>query len=83
MNDSSSVVYKWEPIISVEKYEEVYRSLLEQSRLQFPEIVLVLCEPFILPVEKVKEKWEAYQTDMTQRQAGWKENFTLNLEVEV
>ncbi|HEY3369383.1 MAG TPA: SGNH/GDSL hydrolase family protein [Prolixibacteraceae bacterium] len=68
VNDSSSVVFKREPIITVEKYEEGYRSLIEQTKAQFPEIVLVLCEPFILPVGKVKENWEAYQADMVQRQ---------------
>jgi len=69
VNDSSSVVYHWEPIISVEKYEETYQSLLEQTRAKYPEIVFVLCEPFILPVGKVKENWEAYQADMAKRQA--------------
>jgi lysophospholipase L1-like esterase len=69
VNDSSSVVFKWEPIISVEKYEETYRSLLEQTKTQFPEIVFVLCEPFILPVGKVKENWEKYKSDIVQRQA--------------
>lgn len=69
VNDSSSVVSKWEPIISVEKYETTYTSLLEQTKAQFPEIVLVICEPFILPVGKVKENWQAYNADLTKRQA--------------
>jgi lysophospholipase L1-like esterase len=28
----------------------------------------VLLEPFILPVGRVKEKWDAYQADIVQRQ---------------
>ncbi|MEI8114671.1 MAG: SGNH/GDSL hydrolase family protein [Bacteroidia bacterium] len=69
VNDSSSVIYKWEPVISVEKYEETYQSLIEQTLAKFPDIVFVLCEPFILPVGKVKENWETYHADMFQRQA--------------
>jgi lysophospholipase L1-like esterase len=69
VNDASSVVFKREPIVPVEKYEEIYRSLLEQTKVLFPEIVFVLCEPFILPVGKVQENWEAYKSDIIQRQA--------------
>ena len=59
----------WEPVVTVEKYEETYQSLLEQTLAKFPDIVFVLCEPFILPVGKVKENWETYHADMFQRQA--------------
>ncbi len=30
--------------------------------------MLVLCEPFILPVGKVKDKYEIYQTEIKKRQ---------------
>lgn len=69
VNDSSSVVLKWEPIVSVEKYEATYKSILNQTLAKFPDILFVLCEPFILPVGKVKENWEAYHSDLIQRQA--------------
>lgn len=69
VNDASSVVLDWNPIVSVEKYEEVYTSLLEQTKAQFPNITFVLCEPFILPVGKVKENWEAYHSDIIKRQS--------------
>jgi lysophospholipase L1-like esterase len=69
VNDSSSVVVNWEPVVSVEKYEELYNDLLEQTKAKFPNIVLVLCEPFILKVGQVKEHWDAYQADITPRQA--------------
>ena len=35
----------------------------------FPDILFILCEPFILKVGKVKDNWEAYRADMAQRQA--------------
>jgi len=69
VNDSSSVVFKREPIITIEKYEEIYNSLLEQTKAAFPNILFVLCEPFILKGGRVTENWEAYHSDIMQRQA--------------
>lgn len=69
VNDSSSVVLKGEPVISVEKYADTYKSLLDQTLAKFPDIILVLCEPFIQPVGRVKENWDAYHSDMIRRQA--------------
>jgi len=69
VNDSSSVVLKREPAISVEKYEETYAAMLEQTKTAFPGILFVLCEPFILKVGRVAENWEAYHSDIIQRQA--------------
>ena len=69
VNDSSSVVFNWAPIVSPEKYEETYTSLLEQTKAAFPNILFVLCEPFILKGGRVTENWEAYHSDIAQRQA--------------
>jgi lysophospholipase L1-like esterase len=69
VNDASSVVVNWEPIISVEEYEAVYRELLELTKTQFPNILFVLCEPFILKVGNVKANWDAYHDDVIRRQA--------------
>lgn len=69
VNDSSSVVLKWEPVISVENYADTYKNLLDQTLGKFPDIIIVLCEPFIQPVGRVKENWEAYHSDMIKRQA--------------
>lgn len=68
INDASSAVFQFGPKITVEEYEEKYKSLLEQTREKFPNIVFVLCEPFILPVGKVKDNWDAYHTDILKRQ---------------
>lgn len=69
VNDSSSVVLSREPVISPQKYEETYQLLLEQTLQRFPNILFVLCEPFILPVGRVKENWDAYHRDIAKRQA--------------
>lgn len=70
INDTSSVVFSHPEQVTSEKYEEVYRSLLSQTKTQFPEILFVLCNPFILPVGKVKENWDAYKTDLVKRQSA-------------
>ncbi len=67
VNDTNSVVNKKSPV-TVEKYEEVYRLLLQQTYQQFPDCLLVLCEPFILPVGNIKRNWDGWKEDITKRQ---------------
>lgn len=69
VNDSTSVLYDWKPVVPVEDYERVYRQLLDQTKAALPEVLLVLCEPFVLPVAHVKKDWDKYHADITQRQA--------------
>ncbi len=43
---------------TVQKYEEDYRKLLSDTKKAFPEIQLVICEPFaVLGCKAVTEKW--------------------------
>lgn len=49
-------------------YEEGYRALLQRTRKQDPSVKFVICEPFALPVGKVKDKWEDYQREIIPRQ---------------
>jgi lysophospholipase L1-like esterase len=67
INDTDSVVRN-QNIVTPEKYEEVYRSLLTQTRTQLPGCLFVLCEPFILPVGRVKENWTSFNDDLQKRQ---------------
>jgi len=67
VNDTGSVVNQ-QNIVTGEKYEEVFRTLLTQTRTQLPGCILVLCEPFIMPVGKVKENWTAWNDDLQKRQ---------------
>jgi len=53
---------------SAENYEKSYRLLLNQTKKQLPGIELILCEPFILPVGKVKDQWDDYLTEVEKRQ---------------
>lgn len=67
VNDTSHWI-KGDKTNTVEQFETVYRSLLQKTKEQFPAVQLVLCEPFILPVGKVKEKWEEHSIEIKKRQ---------------
>jgi lysophospholipase L1-like esterase len=42
--------------------------LLQQTKQQLPDVQLVLCEPFVLPVGKARDKWEVWSTEVKKRQ---------------
>lgn len=67
INDSSSVINNRNNV-TVEEYETVYRNLITKTLAVLPNCLLVLCEPFILPVGKVKDNWDAYYADIKKRQ---------------
>jgi lysophospholipase L1-like esterase len=53
---------------TVQSFEKNYRDLLKQTRQQLPAVELVICEPFILPVGRVKEKWNDFNREVSCRQ---------------
>ncbi|WP_018614511.1 SGNH/GDSL hydrolase family protein [Segetibacter koreensis] len=67
INDTSAFI-NGDKNFSAEQYESGYRSLLQQTKQQLPNVQFVLCEPFILPVGKVKEKWDDYLREVEKRQ---------------
>lgn len=50
--------FNWNNGVECDRYEQVYRMLLEFTRARLPKTRLVLCEPFVLPVGVVKPEWE-------------------------
>jgi lysophospholipase L1-like esterase len=54
---------------TIEQYKESYQSILERTRTHNPEVLLVLCQPFILPVGHVKDNWEVWYDEITKEQA--------------
>jgi len=52
---------------SAEQYEKRYDDLLQKTKGELPKIQLVLCEPFILPVGRVKENLSAYEKELKMR----------------
>jgi lysophospholipase L1-like esterase len=51
-----------------QQFETDYRSVLEKTRKELPEVQLVFGVPFVLPVGRVKDKWEIYQNELKPRQ---------------
>jgi lysophospholipase L1-like esterase len=66
INDISSFI-NGDKNFSTEHYESNYRSLLQQTKEQLPGVQFVLCEPFILPVGRVKDKWDTYVSEVEKR----------------
>jgi lysophospholipase L1-like esterase len=62
INDSSRQV-------PLEEFEKNYDRLLADSVAPNPNLRLVLCEPFALPVGRYKDRWEEWRADVTRRQA--------------
>ncbi len=52
---------------TVDAYESGYRQLLQQTKEQLPNVQFVLCEPFVLPVGKVKDNWQQYADEVAKR----------------
>lgn len=67
VNDAGSIFNK-KDTISLEKYETVYKSLLDQVKAMNPEIIFVLNQPFTLPVGNFKDYWEAWHQEIVERQ---------------
>ncbi len=55
--------------LSVELYEQQYDGLLADTVKTMPNVRLVLCEPFGLPVGKKKDDWDAYHAELSKYQA--------------
>ena len=43
--------------VSPSRYERFYREILEWTKKELPEIKLILCEPFALPIGAVDKSW--------------------------
>ena len=44
-----------------DKYDRVYRMMLDETRAALPGVKLILMEPFILPVGKIADRWSRWQ----------------------
>jgi len=53
---------------TVLSFQNDYRALLSQTKQQLPNTQFVICEPFLLPVGRVKDNWDAFQKEITGRQ---------------
>ena len=53
---------------SAEQYGKNYDELLQKTKEQLPAVQLILCEPFILPVGRVKDNRTTYEKEIKMRQ---------------
>ena len=67
VNDAADVVDHRAKAVSAEQFEQTYDQLIRDTRKALPNVRLVLCEPFILPVGRVKAGWEKWSAEMTSR----------------
>jgi len=67
VNDTQNTVYG-NKNATVFSYENNYRVLLQRTKKQLPEAELVICEPFILPVGKIGDKWSDFRREISGRQ---------------
>ncbi|MCW3113533.1 MAG: hypothetical protein JWR18_1929 [Segetibacter sp.] len=67
VNDTSAFI-NGNKEFTAEQYETGYNALLQETKKQLPNVQLVLCEPFILPVGKVKERWDEYLGEIEKKQ---------------
>lgn len=49
--------FAWQNGVELDRYEKIYRMLLEWTKAELPEVKLVLCEPFCLLSELVTTEW--------------------------
>lgn len=70
INDTSSNIDTNPNVTQVtpQKYDEVYRSILDQSVKQNPDIILVLNQPFIFKYASTVKNWEQRHDDLIERQ---------------
>ena len=55
--------------VPMEQYEAVYDKLLSDTKAALPNVTLILCDPFTLPVGKRKEGYDAWKAGIEKRQA--------------
>lgn len=51
-----------------DRFARAYRHLLDETKEVLPDCRLVLCEPFVLPVGPVAERWEEWRVRMADYQ---------------
>lgn len=53
--------------VSAQRFEKVYRLILEESRAALPRVNFVLCDPFVLPVGERKARWPEWKSEVDRR----------------
>ncbi|MCM3782461.1 SGNH/GDSL hydrolase family protein [Neobacillus mesonae] len=60
VNDAGSII-SGSPRGAIDRFERIYRQLLNETREVLPDAGLVLCEPFVLRTSSTEEKWNMWR----------------------
>jgi len=67
VNDAADVVDNRAKAVTAGQFEQTYDQLIQDTLAALPKVRLVLCEPFVLPVGRVKAGWEKWSAEMASR----------------
>ncbi len=67
VNDAADVVDNRTKAVTAGQFEQTYDQLIQDTLAALPNVRLVLCEPFVLPVGRVKAGWEKWSAEVTLR----------------
>ena len=79
VNDAASVVEQTVPppprtdgrppksLVTRELFRETYGRVLELTRTTLPDTQIILCTPFVLPVDKIARDWELWNNEVSLR----------------
>ena len=68
VNDSGNALNA-KPPQTIDDFEKVYDQILQDALAANPKLKLVFCEPFVLPVGGVKNRWDDWQKEVKARAA--------------
>jgi lysophospholipase L1-like esterase len=67
INDVGAIVFNRAPE-TIEQFETHYKNILDRTKKALPQTKIILCEPFILPVGKVLDNLELYESEVIKQQ---------------
>ncbi len=55
--------------VEIERYENIYDTMLRETIERFPDIKIIMLEPFVLKGSATEEHWEFFRTEVAKRAA--------------
>ena len=58
--------------VEADRFENIYNLLVKETKERFPDMKIIIMEPFILPGQATNEKWETFRPEADLRAAAAK-----------
>lgn len=58
--------------VDAERYEKMYRTIVEETLKRFPDIKMMILEPFVLKASATEEMWDEFKSEVALRAAAAK-----------